>query len=807
MAALAAAVATLLVAGTAQSATPSGATLRPGKSRHGSVHWKGSVTVGTDFNGISDFCFGTDGRPDPTSGCDFYRLDVKTPSGFYKNFLGGVRVNLTNFGPYDLDLAIYNRNPDGTRGEPVTGSTNGPGTPETATIDAAQGSYWVVVVNYLAPNGQTYDASATFTGHPPKPTLAVLNRRIGAGPANYRASHDRYTSHSEPSIAMDPLNHRHLIAGSKMYQNNAEYLFKAGTYESFDGGRHWKDWGQLPGYCTQPGYCDPNNQALYRTVSDISVAFDDEGNAYANTLDAPGGTFAFTGFNQTVAIKRPGKPWTGPITVHDNRGNPVSQQNFLDDKNWIAVDNNTDVNGGPNRPHDRKIGWMYVCWSFDGTQTPSQQIVLMRSKDGGLTWGGATPGDNTPIPVSQKAVVAGIGCHEDIGPQGELYVTWYDNSLDALMQAKSTDHGASFTPARPIAAITGVNNPFPAQSFRNLSIPTSGIDRKGHVYIAVDSANGQGGPLAPDTSISKLKQLAHKHQAEMEQAGDAKVNSDVVLFKSTDGGNSYTGPIRVNQDRTGNDQFQPWLAVTPKGQLDIMYFDKRRDPQNFFIGETLSRSNDGGKTFTDVRLDRHMWDPRVNPPISVSGQFIGDYQGIAADDDVAIPFWNDTQLANLPRTDRAYSRWQEVLDARVPNDALHGGPGCRDHRPPRTKLRRSGVSAGSGGIRVAGTSSDRGCKGKTRKASIPGRVTKVYVSVAKVLGKRCSFLLSNRRFSRRRSCGKRVLLRAKGRHRWLFHSKAHLGRGTYRIVAVAIDLSGNRERPVRHRNTVVIHVR
>src|SRR5439155_654860 len=186
------------------------------------------------------------------SGCDFYRLDVKTPSGFYKNFLGGVRVNLTNFGPYDLDLAIYNRNPDGTRGEPVTGSTNGPGTPETATIDAAQGSYWVVVVNYLAPNGQTYDASATFTGHPPKPTLAVLNRRIGAGPANSRASHDRYTSHSEPSIAMDPLNHRHLIAGSKMYQNNAEYLFKAGTYESFDGGRHWKDWGQLPGYCTQP---------------------------------------------------------------------------------------------------------------------------------------------------------------------------------------------------------------------------------------------------------------------------------------------------------------------------------------------------------------------------------------------------------------------------------------------------------------------------------------------------------------------------------------------------------------------------
>ena len=155
-----------------------------------------------------------------------------------------------------------------------------------------------------------------------------------------------------------------------------------------------------------------------------------------------------------------------------------------------------------------------------------------------------------------------------------------------------------------------------------------------------------------------------------------------------------------------------------KDGLDHIYLNKRELP--------LPERTDGSTSPTydlngDGRVDvpDYAEDPRVNPPISVSGQFIGDYQGIAADDDVAIPFWNDTQLANLPRTDRAYSRWQEVLDARIPNDALHGGPGCRDHRPPRTKLRRSGVSAGSGGIRVAGTSSDRGCKGKTRKASIP----------------------------------------------------------------------------------------
>jgi hypothetical protein len=62
-----------------------------------------------------------------------------------------------------------------------------------------------------------------------------------------------------------------------------------------------------------------------------------------------------------------------------------------------------------------------------------------------------------------------------------------------------------------------------------------------------------------------------------------------------------------------------------------------------------------------------MWDPAINSPTSVSGQFIGDYQGMVADDDVAIPFWNDTQLANLPESDKEHSPYQEVFAARVPN--------------------------------------------------------------------------------------------------------------------------------------------
>src|SRR5205085_7588171 len=102
----------------------------------------------------------------------------------------------------------------------------------------------------------------------PRPSIAAVNARAPEGAANYRASHDSHISHSEPTIAMDPLDHNHLIAGSKQYDNLKDYLFKIGTYESFDGGTTWKDYDQLPGYCTQPGYCDPTKPNQYRDVSD-----------------------------------------------------------------------------------------------------------------------------------------------------------------------------------------------------------------------------------------------------------------------------------------------------------------------------------------------------------------------------------------------------------------------------------------------------------------------------------------------------------------------------------------------------------
>ena len=698
--ALLSAMTALLVAAPAQAANPAAGTLTPDASGSGAISWSGTANLGSELL-LADQgarCFGADARPAPAaSGCDVFALDVATSAAFYKEHPGAVGVHVNGFGLSDLDLYVYERNADGTRGAYVTGDGQQIGTAENASIDKAQGAFYVVVTPYTVLGPQTYNASADLVTRQ-GPPLAELERAAPAGVTNYRASRDRYTSHSEPTIAMDPLDHNHLMAGSKMYENNDKYLFKIGTYESRDGGRTWEDQGQLPGYCEAPGQCDPQNEAAYRTTSDVTIDFDDEGNAYANVLDAPGGTAAFKGFNMTVHSKKPGQPWSGPTTVHDNRANDLTTQLLLDDKNWIAVDNHTDVNGAANAPRDGKIGTIYICWSLDGTgAVPLQQIVLMRSRDGGKTWGGLTPGDNLPLPLSQKTLISGIGCHIAIGPRGEVYVTWYDNQLNALMQVKSNNRGQLFSPAAPVAGIAGVNEAFAGEAFRNLSLPSTAVDGQGTVYVVAASRNAQGRPLLGnlpsigqkikrgELTVAELQEMLTTKDANDLAGKDYRAGgdglgplsgADIVLFKSTNGGASYTGPVRVNQD-PGNgdaDQFQPWLAVTPSGQVNVSYFDRRNDPGNYFIDTWLSQSEDGGRTFTDHRVSQRMWDPAVNAPTSVSGKFIGDYQGLVADDEVAIPFWNDTQLDNLPASDPEHSPYQEVFAARFPGDAPAPAP-------------------------------------------------------------------------------------------------------------------------------------
>lgn len=117
---------------------------------------------------------------------------------------------------------------------------------------------------------------------------------------------------------------------------------------------------------------------------------------------------------------------------------------------------------------------------------------------------------------------------------------------------------------------------------------------------------------------------------------------DVFLIRSEDGGESWTQPIRVNDDEVGNgkDQFFTWMTVDPvTGELVIVYHDRRRydsDSTDVY----LSRSTDGGRSFRSERISSAAFYP--TPFV-----FFGDYNGIAAYDGRIRPIWTQLDQGEL----------------------------------------------------------------------------------------------------------------------------------------------------------------
>jgi hypothetical protein len=369
------------------------------------------------------------------------------------------------------------------------------------------------------------------------------------------------------------------------------------------------------------------------------------------------------------------RTWSDRIPINAYPTLP-DQKTKLDDKNTFAINN-----AGPD--HDGKTGIIVACWgqNYDLDRFGRQAEVCERSTDGGRSW----PDQPQPISPPQNPVlpfgpfVIGVHVVADTQDPNTFYAVWLDTLtgfLDGSGQSpywftKTTDGAKTWEPAHIITRITQIPNVFPRQGFRNLSLPIAAVGPKGELYVTYADYNPAPDPASDEDGMQ----------------------ADIKIMKSTDQGTTWTDPRVVNQDGTNADQFQPYVRVTPKGQVDVSYFDRRLDrpdppnhPGNFFIDTFLSRSNDGGTTWKDTRVSHDSWDPSINPPVSGSGEFIGDYQGLVADDDVAIPFWNDTQAATLPKTDPGYSQWQEVWAARVPNCQAYGGTkaSCNDPAPTTT---------------------------------------------------------------------------------------------------------------------------
>ncbi len=152
-------------------------------------------------------------------------------------------------------------------------------------------------------------------------------------------------------------------------------------------------------------------------------------------------------------------------------------------------------------------------------------------------------------------------------------------------------------------------------------------------------------------------------------------DEDVFLRRSTDGGVTWGGVTRVNDNpmRDGTSQYLPNVSMAPSGRVDLLFLDRRRDPSNVMTDAELAVSYDRGGSFENQRLSSRPFSSSIGP--AAGPQYLppdfGSRLGLASLPGKAIAAWTDT------RRGTGASGRQDVVVAsvQVPNPAQAVGGG------------------------------------------------------------------------------------------------------------------------------------
>jgi hypothetical protein len=256
------------------------------------------------------------------------------------------------------------------------------------------------------------------------------------------------------------------------------------------------------------------------------------------------------------------------------------------------------------------------------------QIVTARSDDGGRTFA-------PPVRVSDSQRERVVAPSPVIDDNGELVVMYQDlkaNRRDfenqegppaelpfALVLTRSTDGGKTFAQGSEFESdILATRRFLPFLP----ELPQLAVSPDGKLYATwADGRNG---------------------------------DDDVFLRSSADGGQTWTAPLKVNDNAAdGTAQFLPKVEVGPGERVSVLFLDGRNDPgQKLLLDAYLATSTDGGRTFENLRLSAASFDETIGPTFGDDyGTDFGTRLGLAHGGGKLFAAWVDTS-AGTPATGR-----------------------------------------------------------------------------------------------------------------------------------------------------------